>query len=280
MKRVTLEGDLSHFPLNELFYLLSRFRKTGRLTIKEKGNIYISEGKVTHAETEYSDGLDAFYALCLVKSGSFNFQPDEKASINTISKPLSELLEDIDTREAEIREYSKDLPPLSIVPEKSSKVPEGGKIALKKDDWKILILVDGNRSIEEIIGVSPLSEIETYKSLSWLFREGLLYDPEEKIRVLNEGIDTVNKFIKVFGEGPWIKAAQDFIKDNKLEDNISLAGSYLVLLTKNFPLDLDKTKEFFNNFMITLKDKATETLGKLLVNKKMKELHESRGKIR
>lgn len=275
MKRDSLEGNLIHFPLIELFYLLSRFRKTGRLTIREKGNIYISEGKITHAETEYSDGLDAFYALCLVKSGNFYFQPDEKASINTISKPLSKLLEDIDTREAELREYNKDLPPLSIVPEKSSKVPEGGKIALKKDDWKILILADGNRNIEEIIGVSPLSEIDTYKSLSWLFKEGLLYDPEEKMRLLNEGIDMVNKFIKVFGEGPWIKVAQDFIIDNKLENNISLAGSYLVLLTKNFPLDLNKTKEFFNNFMITLRDKAIETLGKLLANKKMKELHES-----
>jgi len=275
MKRVALDGDLLYFPLVELFYLLSRFRKTGRLIIKEKGNIYISEGKVTHAETEYTDGLDAFYALCLVKSGSFNFQPNEKASINTISKPLSELLEEIDTKDAELREYNKDLPPLSTIPEKSTKVPEGEKVALKKDEWRVLILADGERTIEKIIGVSPLSEIDTYKSLSWLFKEGLIYDPKEKLRILSEGIDKVNKFIKAFGDGPWIKSAQEFIKENELEDAISLAGNYLVLLKKSFPLDLDKTKEFFNKLMLTLKEKASETLGKLLVNKKMKELHES-----
>ncbi|MCK4321328.1 DUF4388 domain-containing protein [candidate division WOR-3 bacterium] len=275
MKRAALDGDLLYFPLVEVFYLLSRFRKTGRLIIKEKGNIYISEGKVTHAETEYTDGLDAFYALCLVKSGSFNFQPNEKASINTISKPLSELLEDIDTKEAELREYNKDLPPLSTIPEKSTKVPEGEKVALKKDEWRVLILADGKRTIEKIIGVSPLSEIDTYKSLSWLFKEGLIYDPKEKLRILNEGIEKVNKFIKAFGDGPWIKSAQEFIKENKLEDAISLAGNYLVLLKKSFPLDLDETKEFFNKLMLTLKEKASETLGKLLVNKKMKELHES-----
>ena len=275
MKRVALDGDLLYFPLVEVFYLLSRFRKTGRLIIKEKGNIYISEGKVTHAETEYTDGLDAFYALCLVKSGSFNFQPNEKASINTISKPLSELLEDIDTKEAELREYNKDLPPLSTIPEKSTKVPEGEKVALKKDEWRVLILADGKRTIEKIIGVSPLSEIDTYKSLSWLFKEGLIYDPKEKLRILNEGIDKVNKFIKAFGDGPWIKSAQEFIKENELEDAISLAGNYLVLLKKSFPLDLDETKEFFNKLMLTLREKASETLGKLLVNKKMKELHES-----
>ena len=275
MKRAALDGDLLYFPLVEVFYLLSRFRKTGRLIIKEKGNIYISEGKVTHAETEYTDGLDAFYALCLVKSGSFNFQPNEKASINTISKPLSELLEDIDTKEAELREYNKDLPPLSTIPEKSTKVPEGEKVALKKDEWRVLILADGKRTIEKIIGVSPLSEIDTYKSLSWLFKEGLIYDPKEKLRILNEGIEKVNKFIKAFGDGPWIKSAQEFIKENELEDAISLAGNYLVLLKKSFPLDLDETKEFFNKLMLTLKEKASETLGKLLVNKKMKELHES-----
>lgn len=275
MKRVALDGDLLYFPLVELFYLLSRFRKTGRLIIKEKGNIYISEGKVTHAETEYTDGLDAFYALCLVKSGSFNFQPNEKASIDTISKPLSELLEEIDTKEAELREYNKDLPPLSTIPEKSTKVPEGEKVALKKDEWRVLILADGKRTIEKIIEVSPLSDIDTYKSLSWLFEEGLIYDPKEKLRILNEGIDKVNKFIKAFGDGPWIKSAQEFIKENELEDAISLAGNYLVLLKKSFPLDLDETKEFFNKLMLTLKEKASETLGKLLVNKKMKELHES-----
>ncbi len=275
MKKSVIEGDFQYFPIIEIFYLLSRFRKTGRLIIKEKGNIYIADGKVIHAETEFLEGMDAFYELSMVNKGRFQFQPYEKARVNTISKPLSDLLEDLDTREAEFKEYDRDLPPLTVIPEKSTKIPEGEKVALKKDEWKVLILVDGKRTIEEIIGVSPLSELDTHKALSWLFKEHLLFDPEEKMRILNEGIDRINKFIKVFGDGPWIKSAQEFIKENELGNAISLAGNYLVLLRKNFPLDLEKSKEFFDKYMETLKEKATETLGKILVNKKMKEISES-----
>ncbi len=275
MKQVAIEGDLSYFSIIEIFYLFSRFRKTGRLIIKERGNIYIADGKVIHAETEHSEGMEAFFALSMVKKGHFKFQPDERASVNTISKPLSELLESIDTREVELQEYSKDLPPLLTVPEKSTKVPEGEKVALKRDDWRVLILADGKRNIEEIIGVSPLPELDTYKALSWLFQEDLLYDPEEKKRIIDNGVDKINKFIKILGDGPWMESAKEFIRDNELENDISLAGNYLVLLKKNFPLDLDKTKEFFDNFMKSLRVKATETLGRLLVNKKMKEIDES-----
>lgn len=275
MKKVAIEGDLSYFSIVEIYYLLSRFEKTGRLIIKRKGNIYISEGKVIHAETDSSEGIDAFFALSMIKEGRFNFQPDERASINTISQPLSELIETIEAREDELNVYRKDLPPLATIPEKSSKAPEGEKVALKKDDWKILILSDGRRTLKEIIEASPLDALNTYKTLSWLFKEGLLYDPEEKIRIVDEGVKKASGFLRIFGDGPWRRAAVELISESGLEDAISIAGNDFLLLQKNFPLDLEKTKEFFDKLVGTLKSKAEETLGKLLVNKRMKEIDES-----
>ncbi|MEJ2355730.1 MAG: DUF4388 domain-containing protein, partial [candidate division WOR-3 bacterium] len=60
MKDVAIEGDLLYFSIKEIFYLLSRFKKTGRLIIKGEGNVYVSDGKVLHAEKNKLEGLEAF----------------------------------------------------------------------------------------------------------------------------------------------------------------------------------------------------------------------------
>ena len=269
---VAIEGNLSYFPIVEILYLLSRFRKTGRVTIKEGGNIYISDGRVIHADTDSSEGMDAFFALSMIKEGHFNFQPDEKPRINTISQTLSNLLESVETIEAELKEFERELPPLATVLEKSSKTPDGDKIALKKDDWKILILADGERTLEQIINASLLDKLNTYRSLSWLFKKGLLYDPKEKNRVVTEGIDKAKKFLEVFGDGPWREALDNFLKERELESAITLTDNNLLLHQNNFPLDLEKSREFFENLMNILKSEATKSLGRMLVNKKMEQI--------
>jgi len=272
MKDAVIEGDLLYFSIKEIFYLLSRFKKTGRLIVKGEGNVYVSDGKVLHAEMDKKEGLEAFFSIGMTKEGRFVFQPDEKPTVNTIFQPLSELIDQIETREAQVDEFEKDLPPGSIIPEKSSKAPEGDKIALKKDEWKILILADGRKKLSEIIKLSPLSKLDTLKALSWLFKESLLYDPEEKKRIFEEGLNKTNVFLKTFGDGPWIEGLHQIIEKYEVKDSVSLNGKSLKINNKKFSLDLQKTKEFFSEIIDSLEGKAIEALGKLLVNKKMKEI--------
>jgi hypothetical protein len=272
MKDVAIEGDLLYFSIKEIFYLLSRFKKTGRLIIKGQGNVYVSDGKVLHAEMDKLEGLEAFFSIGMKKEGKFVFQPDEKPTVNTIFQPLSELIDEMDTREAQVEEFKKDLPPGTIVPQKSSKAPEGDKIALKKDEWKVLILADGKKKLSEIIELSPLSELDTLKSLSWLFKESLLYDPEERERILEKGLKDTNAFFKAFGEGPWLEGLNELIDKYEVKDAVSFNGKGLTIDKKKLSLDLEKTKEFFSEVIDCLQGKATEVLGKLLVNKKLKEI--------
>lgn len=272
MKDVAIEGDLLYFSIKEIFYLLSRFKKTGRLIVKGQGNVYVSDGKVLHAEMDKLEGLEAFFSIGLKREGKFVFQPDEKPTVNTIFQPLTELIDEMETREAQIEEFKKDLPPGTIIPQKSSKAPEGDKIALKKDEWKILILADGKKKLSEIIELSPLSELDTLKSLSWLFKESLLYDPEERKRILEKGIEDTNAFLKAFGEGPWLEGLEELIDKYELKDAVSIDGKGMKIDKKKFSLDLKKTKQFFSETLDNLQEKATEVLGKLLVNKKLKEI--------
>jgi hypothetical protein len=272
MKDIAIEGDLLYFSIKEILYLLSRFKKTGRLIIKEEGNIYVSDGKVLHAQMDNLEGLEAFFSLGLKKDGKFVFQPEEKPPVNTIFQPLSDLIDQIETREAQIEEFKKDLPPDSIIPEKSSKIPEGDKIALKKDDWKVLILADGKKKLSEIIKLSPIPELDTLKALSWLFKESLLYDPEEKKRLVEEGVKKINMFLKSFGEGPWLTVVNGLIQKYEIKDGISFDGKKMEVNNKKLSLDLERTKNFFSEVLDSLQSKAIETLGKLLVKKKMKEI--------
>ncbi len=272
MKDVAIEGDLLYFSIKEIFYLLSRFKKTGRLIVKEEGNVYVSDGKVLHAEMDNQEGLEAFFSIGMKKEGKFVFQPDEKPAVNTIFQPLAELIDQIETREAQFDEFKKDLPPDSIIPQKSSKTPEGDKIILKKDEWKVLILADGKKKLSEIISLSPLPELDTLKALSWLFKESLLYNPEERKRVLEEGIKKTNMFLKAFGDGPWLDGLDELIEEYGVRDAVSFNGKSFNINNKKFSLDLEKTKEFFSEILNSLEKKAIEALGKLLVNKKKKEL--------
>jgi hypothetical protein len=272
MKDVAIEGDLLYFSIKEIFYLLSRFKKTGRLIIKGQGNVYVSDGKVIHAEMDKLEGLEAFFSIGIKSEGKFIFQPEEKPTVNTIFQPLSELIDEMETREAQIEEFKKDLPPGSIIPLKSSKAPEGDKIALKKDEWKILILADGKKKLSEIIEASSLSELDTLKALSWLFKESLLYDPEERKRILEKGLKDTNAFLKAFGDGPWIEGLTKLIDKYEVKQAVSLNGKKLIIDNKKFSLDLEKTKGFFSEVLDYLQEKATEVLGKLLVNKKLKEI--------
>lgn len=272
MKDVAIEGDLLYFSIKEIFYLLSRFKKTGRLIVKGQGNVYVSDGKVLHAEMDKLEGLEAFFSIGMKQEGKFVFQPDEKPTVNTIFQPLAELIDEIETREAQVEEFKKDLPPGSIIPQKSSKAPEGDKIALKKDEWKVLILADGKKKLSEIIELSPLSELDTLKALSWLFKESLLYDPEERERILDKGLEDTNAFLKAFGEGPWLEGLEEIIEKYEVGDAVSFDGKGMTINKKKLSLDLAKTKDLFSEVMDFMQEKATEVLGKLLVNKKLKEI--------
>jgi hypothetical protein len=114
--------------------------------------------------------------------------------------------------------------------------------------------------------------LDTLKALSWLFKESLLYDPEERKRILEKGLEDTNAFLKAFGDGPWIEGLTELIDKYELKEAVSLNGKKLNINDKKLSLDLEKTKEFFSEALDYLQEKATEVLGKLLVNKKLKEI--------
>ena len=268
---IALKGNLTYFAADEVMYLLSRFKKTGRLDIG-KGSVYFQEGNVVHAKTSELEGLDAFYALSMMEEGEFTFYADEKASKNTISSPLVELFQEIERRRTEIQEVLRELPPLDTVPAKSIKGPTKEKIAMKKHHWKILILVDGKRNLEQIVRESGFEKSDALRSIVWLFNEGLIYDPKEKERIIKEGIKKIKVFLKEFGEGPWQDIIRRKLDEAGLNKYISVTNTDILITNKNIDIPPEKLKTWLIDTLDALKSKAEELLGKIIVKKKWKAL--------
>jgi len=270
-----LRGNLTYILPEEVMYLLSRFKKTGRLDMGS-GSVYFHGGNVVHAKATELEGVDAFYSLAMKEEGEFTFYPDEKAPKNTISVPLAELFQEIERRKAEIEEVMKELPPLDTVPAKSTKTPAKEKIEMKKTHWKILILVDGKRNLRQIVNESGIEKSEAMRSIVWLFNEGLIYDPKEKERIIKEGTQKLKVFLKEFGEGPWIEIIKKKLDEGGLSSYLSIAGTDVLVTNKEMDIPPDRLKEWFNSTLQELKNKAEELLGKIIVKKKWKAIDGAR----
>ncbi|MEJ2567910.1 MAG: hypothetical protein P8Z50_03410, partial [candidate division WOR-3 bacterium] len=73
-------------------------------------------------------------------------------------------------------------------------------------------------------------------------------------------------------DGPWIEGLNKMIDKYQIKDAVSFNGNNLKINKEKFSLDLEKSKQFFSEAVDSLHKKVTEVLGKLLVNKKLKEI--------
>lgn len=91
-KEVT--GNLQQISLVDLLQIFSLNHKSGILTIgrgRERGTLYLRDGRVVNARSGVVEGLKAFYRLLLWEEGKFSFSPglsDTDALINTSTDHL------------------------------------------------------------------------------------------------------------------------------------------------------------------------------------------------
>ncbi len=263
-----LTGKIGYFSVGEILYLLSHFKKTGKLSIKNEGEIYILNGKAVHSIYKNLKGVEALYNLSILTNGEFEFISEEKSSEITIDRGNSELFNEIEKRATAVSEIEKELPPLNAVPVKSQSTPKE-KVALRKSDWKVLIKVDGKNNIKHIIKESGMGIFEAMKTLVWLFQQNLIYDPELKERILNDGSKKINAILDVLGKGPWWDELKNFIAKSKLDDYFIIEDNKFEIKKEDVPLSDKELKDMFNDIIERLKEKASETLGKVLALKKI-----------
>ncbi|MGH9392107.1 MAG: DUF4388 domain-containing protein, partial [Vicinamibacteria bacterium] len=149
---VALSLSLSRVPFPEAIRLVLAHGKNGiaHLTNGERsGSVHIHEGAVIHALVGEEKGSEAFYELALWRSGRFDFEDTDAGKEKTILTSTRSLLVEASRRNDAWSSISSKVKSFDLIPKWIPLSSES--IRLTSSDWAVLRLVDGRRTIREIV---------------------------------------------------------------------------------------------------------------------------------
>src|SRR5512138_1949988 len=174
---MAFQGSLAELHLPDIIQLISVSGKTGVFHLTDgghRGEIYLQEGKIIHAQLEDVSGEEAVFALAIWNQGEFRFEPGVATDAHTISKSNTNLLMEAARRLDEWRVLAKKIPSTDSVPEFAVLDSREGQINLNTSEWMILSKIDGKRSIKLIASSCGLSVFDVSKILYGLITTGLI----------------------------------------------------------------------------------------------------------
>ncbi len=174
---MAFQGSLSELHLPDIIQLVSVSGKTGVFRLIDgahKGDIWLHEGRIVHAEHEDLTGEEAVYALAIWRTGEFRFEAGIVPPRQTIQKSNTNLLMEAARRLDEWRVLSKKIPSVELVPEFVILETREGQINLNTMEWLLLSKIDGQRSVKQIAMAAGMSVFDSAKLLYGLVATNLI----------------------------------------------------------------------------------------------------------
>lgn len=174
---MAFQGSLAELHLPDIIQLISVSGKTGVFHLTDgalKGQIYLHDGQIVHAQLEEASGEEAVYALAIWSRGDFRFEAGVATQHRTISKSNTNLLMEAARRLDEWRVLSKKIASTDHVPEFVVQESREGQINLNTSEWMILSKIDGQRSIKGMAAAAGISVFDVAKILYGLIATGLI----------------------------------------------------------------------------------------------------------
>jgi hypothetical protein len=174
-------GDLAQNKLFDILKPLFGSKKTGKVTVtgKEGGELYLELGNITHAKANSTVGEYAFFFLMALKAGKASFEPDVNPSERTISISTEQLLLNWSYRKQEWDKLKEVIPSTHAIFRLSlQKNPENKNV--NADQWNVLALCNGTKTILEIAESLTWDEFKTSKVIFQLVQLGLLEKAEDQ----------------------------------------------------------------------------------------------------
>jgi len=268
------EINLKEFNLGDILQFLARVKKTGVLRVEGRvsGEIYISEGLVVHATDSIEKGLEALLNLSFNELNRGRFELNVHAPERTISEDIGKLSEDIERRRVEYQEIKKNLPPMDTTLAKSTRELESA-VALRRTDWQILALIDGKRTLNDVINQSKLGGYEATKTIVWLKEQGLIYDPKEAERIMSGMVDYLEVLFEAFAKIglDWLRSWAELGPENKKVVDALAINEETLKIELRGQLSVEEIRGFFEKFDGYINKEAPKVYGKLLFKKKLEE---------
>lgn len=196
------KGVITAKQLEDAIQIQAKTENSRRL-----GEILISRGFIDRADLQAvirQQVEQLLYSLLGWTSGSFKFYEDQFPTDEEITVDLSVenvILEGL-RRADEMNMVKETLPDLDLVYTISA--AQGGRsrdVSLQSDEWNIMALVDGHRTLNEVTERSHLDREETLKKLARLKLAGLITKtekPQEKAAPSGEIEHMVNRLAGLF----------------------------------------------------------------------------------
>jgi len=142
------------------------------------------------------------YNLLFWEKGSFDYKDTRlnlKGMIATQLNPLKLILE-ASRRIDELSVLKKSIPSDRIVFKMSGKVINKEELKLSTDEWQILSLIDGARTVRQIITKSGYDDFTVYRLFSSVLSSGLIEKGKEVRSSRGEDINGYSAILTVFND--------------------------------------------------------------------------------
>jgi hypothetical protein len=173
---MSFQGSLRELQLSDIVQLVSSSGKTGKFVLvndDERGELYVKQGRIVHAQIGGVVGEEAVYILASWASGEFAFTPDAECDRITVEKSNTRLLMEAAHQHDEWRVLARKIPGLAAVPTLAS--PDAAHpVTLSPVEWRQIVAIDGKKSIRELARELESSSFEVAKTLYGLVTAGLV----------------------------------------------------------------------------------------------------------
>jgi hypothetical protein len=173
-------GELSQTKFFDILKPLLTGKKTGLLAVrgKQNGEIGLEDGNIVHARTAQSSGEDALFTILSWRVGKTTFEVDISPRERTILDSTEHVLLNWSHRKQEWEKIRKVIPSSNAVFRLALlRTPEDKTIP--GDQWNVLALANGMRTLSEITGALNWDEFKTSKIICQLVTAGFMEKAED-----------------------------------------------------------------------------------------------------
>ncbi len=167
-----LRGNLEQMGMAEVIQTLGMSHKTGGLKIihqSRMGKVYFEQGEIIQATLGSIKDEEAVYRILTWKEGYFEFDSKDIGK-RTISKSHNGLLMEGFQQREEFAKYQEAMPPFNAMLALTSPDHLG---ELKPVSQKVARLINGHRTIQEIVESCPLNYLVSVKVLYTFLKKNI-----------------------------------------------------------------------------------------------------------
>jgi CheY-like chemotaxis protein len=174
-----LKGNLEQMGLPEIMQTLGMAHKTGGLKLvngPKVGKLYFENGNIVQATLGKYKDEEAVYRILSWEEGAFNFDSNDQAAETTIQTSMNSLLMEGFQQREDYAKYKKAMPAYDSVVKLASteRVKE-----MKAASRKVVELIDGARTIQDVIDESPINYLLSVKILYTLLKKEIITAVED-----------------------------------------------------------------------------------------------------